>query len=82
MKFEKHTMFGNSAGKNTTETIQEILKNGSKTLEKTNRIKRVYEDDDFIIDLVAASTPTLRVSIFKDNHFQDEVFIRKDDYIG
>jgi hypothetical protein len=46
------------------------------------KTKRIYEDDDFIIDLVDTGTPTLRVSIFKDNHFQDEVFIRKDDYIG
>jgi hypothetical protein len=58
----------------------EILKD---TVERTlhqDKIKRIYEDDDFIIDLVAADTPTVRVSIFNNGHFQDEVFIRKDDY--
>ena len=59
---------------------QEIFDNSLKTLEKVNRIKRIYEDDDFVIDLIAADIPTVRVSIFKDNHFQDEVFVRKDDY--
>lgn len=61
---------------------QEIFDNSLKTLEKVNRIKRIYEDDDFVIDLIAANTPTIRISMFKDNHFQDEVFIRKDDYCG
>lgn len=61
---------------------QEIFDNSLKTLEKVNRIKRIYEDDDFVIDLIAADTPTIRISMFKDNHFQDEVFIRKDDYCG
>lgn len=60
---------------------QEIFDNSLKTLEKANRIKRIYEDDNFIIDLVAAGTPMVRVSVFKDGHFQDEVFIRKEDYI-
>ena len=59
----------------------EILRNGLNTLAKANRIKRIYEDDDFIIDLIATEEPILRVSIFKDNHFQDEIFIRKDDYV-
>jgi len=45
------------------------------------RIKRVYADDDFIIDLFPEE-PMVRVSIFKDGHFQDEVFVRKDDYCG
>lgn len=56
----------------------EILKD---TVEKAIKIKRIYEDDDFIIDLFPEET-TVRVSIFKDNHFQDEVFIRKDDYLS
>ena len=43
------------------------------------KIKRIYEDDDFIIDLFPADK-AVRVSIFKDGHFQDEVFVRKDDY--
>lgn len=45
-------------------------------------IKRIYEDDNFIIDLIDTGSPTIRVGIFKDNHFQDEVIIRKDDYCG
>ena len=46
---------------------------------KKEKIRRIYEDDDFIIDLFPENH-TVRVSIFKDNHFQDEVFIRKQDY--
>jgi hypothetical protein len=61
-----------------TEMLKDIV---DRTLQR-NKIKRIYEDDDFIIDLIAADTPTVRVSIFKDNHFQDEVIIRKDDYCG
>lgn len=60
---------------------QEIFDNNLKTLEKVNRIKRIYEDDDFIIDLFPADQ-SVRVSIFKDGHYQDEVLIRKDDYCG
>lgn len=48
---------------------------------KKEKLKRLYEDDDFIIDLFPEE-PMVRVSIFKDNHFQDEVIIRKDDYCG
>ena len=51
------------------------------SLPRIDKIKRIYEDDDFIIDLIAGEQPMIRVSIFKDNHFQDEVFIRKEDYI-
>jgi hypothetical protein len=46
---------------------------------KKEKIKRIYEDDDFIIDLFP-DEPMVRVSIFKDCHFQDEVFVRKDEY--
>ena len=42
---------------------------------KKEKIKRIYEDDTFVIDLINDEESTLRVSIFKDNHFQDEVFI-------
>jgi hypothetical protein len=50
-------------------------------LLKQERIKRVYEDDDFVIDLFPKE-PMVRVSIFKDGHFKDEVFVRKDEYCG
>ena len=46
---------------------------------KKPKIQRIYEDDDFIIDLFPEE-PMVRVSIFKDNHFQDEVFVRKAEY--
>lgn len=46
---------------------------------KKEKIKRIYEDDDFIIDFFPEE-PMVRVSIFKDNHFVDEVFIRKEEY--
>ena len=77
-----HSLAGNTTGKNTVQTVQDILKAGSTVMTKVNRIKRIYEDDDFIIDLITGEEPIIRVSIFKDNHFQDEVFIRKEDYIG
>ena len=48
---------------------------------KKEKIKRVYEDDDFIIDLFPGDK-TVRVSVFEDGHFQDEMFVRKDDYCG
>ena len=52
----------------------------SLNLPKKEKLKRIYEDNDFIIDLFSEDK-TIRVSVFKDGHFQDEVFIRKDDYI-
>lgn len=78
-------------------TIQERLdkmRNGYKTAEalgidipmpqvkppKKEKIQRIYEDDDFIVDLFPEE-PMVRVSIFKDGYFKDEVIIRKEDYI-
>ena len=46
---------------------------------KKEKIKRVYEDDNFVIDLFVEEK-MVRVSIFKDGHFKDEIFVRKDDY--
>ena len=46
---------------------------------KQEKIKRIYEDDNFVIDLFAEDM--VRVSIFTDGHFVDEVFVRKEDYI-
>lgn len=46
---------------------------------KKPKIQRIYEDDDFIIDLFP-DEPMVMVSIFKDNHFQDVVFVKKEDY--
>lgn len=47
---------------------------------KKEKIKRIYEDDDFVIDLFPEE-PMVRVSIFEDGHFKDEIIIRKSDYI-
>lgn len=48
---------------------------------KKKKIERIYEDDDFIIDLFPEEK-MVRVSIFDGWHFKDEVFVRKDDYIN
>lgn len=47
---------------------------------KKEKIKRLYEDNDFVIDLFVEDN-TLRVSIFEDGHFKDEIFINKENYI-
>lgn len=48
---------------------------------KWKNIKRIYEDNNFVIDLFTKDN-TVRVSIFDSGHFQDEVFVRKEDYCG
>ena len=48
---------------------------------KKEKIKRIYEDDDFIIDLFTKET-MVRVSVFDSGHFKDEVFVKKSDYIN
>jgi len=40
-------------------------------------IKRVYEDDDWIIDLIDGN---VRVSYFEDGHYIDEITITKDSF--
>ena len=50
-----------------------------KPLNKPKIQQRIYEDDNFIIDIFP-NEPMVRVSIFEDNHFKDEVFIRKEEY--
>ena len=44
------------------------------------KIKRIYEDDDFIIDLFPGEK-MVRVSVFDDYHYKDEVIVRKSDYV-
>ena len=44
------------------------------------KIERIYEDDNFVIDLFIEEE-MVRVSIFDNGHFCDEIFVRKDDYI-
>lgn len=48
---------------------------------KKEKIRRIYEDNDFVVDLFAEDN-ALRVSIFEDGHFKDEVFIKKSEYIN
>ena len=43
------------------------------------RIKNIYNDDDFTIDLFVEDK-MVRVSIFDGGHYKDEVMVRKDDY--
>ena len=77
---------GNTEGKNTPESIMEKMYPGitippmpQVKPPRKEKIKRIYEDDDFIIDLFL-DEPMVRVSIFKDGHFIDEVFVRKAEY--
>ena len=49
-------------------------------LHKKKKIERIYEDDDFIIDLFTEEK-MVRVSVFDDGHFKYEVFVRKEDFV-
>lgn len=49
---------------------------------KKEKIQRIYEDDNFIVDLIHNEDPVIRVSIFEDGHFKDEVLVRKSEYIN
>ena len=52
-----------------------------KTNTISKKMKRIYEDDNFVIDLFPKES-IMRVNIFDDGHFKDEVFIKKSDYTG
>ena len=78
---------GNTEGKNTSESLMEkiypeitIPPMPPVKPPRKDKIKRIYEDDDFIIDIFP-DDQTVRVSIFNDNHYIDEVFVRKDEYL-
>ena len=47
---------------------------------KKEKIKRIYEDDDFVVDLFVEEK-MMRVSVFDGGHFKDEVIIKKEDYV-
>ena len=47
---------------------------------KQKKIERIYEDDDFVIDLFVEEK-MVRVSVFDGGHFKDEVLVRKDEYL-
>lgn len=64
------------------ETMQGLLEAAYIEYRKTPErkkpvVKRVYESSDWIIDLIDNE---IRISLFKDNHFVDEVFINKDNF--
>lgn len=40
-------------------------------------IKRIYEDDDWVIDLIDGN---IRVSYFERNHFIDEILLTKNSF--
>ena len=77
---------GNTTGNNTTKTVVEIMANTTippmpeVKPPKKEKIKRIYEDADFVIDLFPKEK-MVRVSVFDGGHFKDEVFVRKDEYI-
>lgn len=72
-------MIGTSKAASSKPTPQPVLQ--LKPLKPIKeRIKNIYNDDDFTIDLFTEDK-MVRVSVFKDGHFKDEVFVRKDDYI-
>ena len=48
-----------------------------KPPKKESKIKRVYEDDTWVIDLIDGN---LRVSYFEDCHYVDEVTITKEQF--
>ncbi|MDD5901733.1 MAG: hypothetical protein PUC73_12660 [Lachnospiraceae bacterium] len=48
-----------------------------KCMNEKSKIKRVYEDDSWVIDLIDGK---VRVSYFEDCHFVDEIMISKDTF--
>jgi len=89
-----HSLTGNTTGKNNIDTLNEILlttsvppkTDGNVAQEDTSlekfikkeKIKRIYEDDDFVIDLINGASPMLRVIIFDNGQYKDEVIVKKD----
>lgn len=49
----------------------------TKSKKKKNNIRRIYEDDNWIIDILSEDdyNPCIRVSRLKDNHFVDDIEI-------
>ena len=60
------------------------LKKIDELILKYTKQRRIYEDGDFVIDLMTDEKghPMLRVSIFdKTGKFMDEEFVKKSDYL-
>lgn len=58
------------------ETPAPIIK---PEVKKRPEVKRVYEDDSWVIDLIDGK---VRVSYFEDYHFVDDIVISKDTFKG
>lgn len=63
------------------ETMHGLLEAAAIEYKKPEKkkpiIKRVYEDDDWIIDLIDGN---IRVSYFENGHYVDEIIITKDSF--
>ena len=54
----------------------------TKFVVKESKIKRVYEDDDFIIDICETREgPMVRISVFENGHWLDQNCVFKSDYL-
>jgi hypothetical protein len=61
-----------------------VLKKLDELIIKYTKQKRIYEDGNFVIDLMTDEKgyPMLRVSIFdRTGKFMDEEFVKKSDYL-
>lgn len=43
--------------------------------KRINKIERIYEDDDWVIDKIRDE---IRISLFEDYHFKEEFYISKE----
>ena len=59
----------NTTGKNTVKDIEKMLKQSSQ------KVERLYYDNDWTIDKIGDK---IKISLFKDFHFVDEIFITKE----
>ena len=48
-----------------------------KAINVLSKVKRVYEDNDWVIDLIGGN---VRVSYFEEGHFVDEIILTGDDF--
>lgn len=57
--------------------MDKLDKDLKETIYKLSKVRRVYEDDDWVIDLIGDK---VRVSYFEDCHFVDEIILSGDDF--
>mgnify|MGYP003291241120 CR=1 FL=1 len=60
---------------NVPRMPREISMPPVKPVKKESKIKRIYEDDNWVIDMIDGK---VRVSYFDGNHFVDEVVLSKE----